>query len=199
MIRQIMSQLRLDQARASCNPMPLSAMSFSYVDDVRFSSLALHIPHRYQHLTIMSNNISSSSSSTQTQAHRRQRSVQFSSSRSQVTTYEEEQTTSDKWYSTKEKAQFKQEMLRDVRYLRIKRKVHKQDVNEDDLYRCIGIEKLLLPTAIGQGRVYRSNHVNITLMAQDQGYSEEELCHLSKMLSRPSRKRAPALAICPSC
>ena len=80
--------------------------------------------------------------------------------------------------------------MRDARYLKFKRKVHKEAVNEDDLYRCIGIEKLLFPTTIGLGRVYRSNHVNIILVAQDLGYSEEELCRLSKMLSRPSRKRA---------
>ena len=136
----------------------------------------------------MSNIISSSSTCTRARTRTR-RSVQFSSSRSQLTLYEEEQQTFDKWYSTKEKAQFKQDMLRDVRYLKLKRKGHKQDVNEDDLYRCIGIEKLLFST-IGQGRVYRRNHVNIILMAQDLGYSEEELCRLSQMLSRPSRKRA---------
>jgi len=129
----------------------------------------------------MSNIISSSS----TRAHTR-----FSSSTSQLTIHEEEQQTFDKWYSIKEKSQFKQDMLRDVRYLKLKRKVHKQDVNEDDLYRCVGIEKLLYPPAIGLGRVYRSNHVNIILMAQDIGYSGEELCRLSQMLSRPSRKRA---------
>lgn len=134
-------------------------------------------------------NIIISSSSTQA-CTRRKRSVQFSSSRSQLTLYQEEEQTFDKWYSTKEKTQFKQDMLRDVRYLKFKRKVHKEAVNEDDLYRCIGIEKLLFPTTIGLGRVYRSNHVNIILVAQDLGYSEEELCRLSKMLSRPSRKRA---------
>ena len=141
----------------------------------------------------MSNNKLSSSS---TQAcTRRRRSVQFSSSRSQLTIYQEEQQTFDKWYSTKEKSQFKQDMLRDVSYLKLKRKVHKKDVNEDDLYRCVGIEKLLCPPTIGLGRVYRSNHVNIILVAQDLGFSEEELCRLSKMLSRPSRKRAQALAV----
>ena len=143
--------------------------------------------------THMSNNKLSSSS---TQAcTRSRRSVQFSSSRSQLTIYQEEQQTFDKWYSTKEKSQFKQDMLRDVRYLKLKRKVHKKDVNEDDLYRCVGIEKLLCLPAIGLGRAYRSNHVNIILVAQDLGYSEEELCRLSKMLSRPSRKRAQALAV----
>ena len=59
------------------------------------------------------------------------------------------------------------------------------------------------PPAIGMGRVYRSNHVNIILMAQDLGYSGEELCRLSQMLSRPSRKRAypseaPSLSSAPS-
>ena len=143
----------------------------------------------------MSNITSSTSRTTCCTRAQTRRSVQFSSSTSQLTTYEEEQQTFDKWYSTKEKAQFKQDMLRDVRYLRLKRKVHKQDVNEDDLYKCIGIEKLLLPTVIGQGRVYRSNHVNIILMAQNRGYGGEELCRLSQMLSKPSRKRALALAV----
>lgn len=143
---------------------------------------------RYQ--PTMSNNININISySNSTSSHTR-RNVQFSSSRSQLTLYQKEEQTFDKWYSMKEKTQFKQDMLRDVRYLRLKRKVHKQDVNEDDLYRCVGIEKLLCPPAIGLGRVYRSNHVNIILMAQDLGYSEEELCRLSQMLSRPSRKRA---------
>jgi len=153
---------------------------------VAISSLAFNLLHviviRYLQIYNMS------MSKQEHRAYTR-KSVQFSSSRSKLI-YEEEQQTFDKWYSTKEKAQFKQDMLRDVRYLKLKRKVHKQDVNEDDLYRCIGIEKLLLPTAIGQGRVYRSNHVNIILMAQDLGYREEELCRLSQMLSRPSRKRA---------
>ena len=119
------------------------------------------------------------------------RSVQFSEM-SQL--FAVECNDEQQWYSSDEKSYMKQELATDARRLgKIISTQSAQDISQDDIYSCIGIEHLLSLNKARRVLANRRKHVQLVIQAQSK-CSEEELRIIAEECSRSSCVKAQRLA-----
>ncbi len=99
------------------------------------------------------------------------------------------------WHTPKEQQGFVTQMVHDSRrLLNILQTTAPQDISQDTLAECVGIEQLLNPQGPGNVLESRRTHLNSVLMNQ-RSCSPEDLRAMSEVMTEGARERAHQLAL----
>lgn len=122
------------------------------------------------------------------------RPVQFSES-SQLLIYDCPGDARQRWYTTEDRSLFRQELIRDARTQgRLLGTQRPEDVSQDDIFKCVGIENLLSLERTVRVMEHRQQHLQLVLAAQRSGYSRNAIARLCQESSTPSQVKAHTLA-----
>jgi len=100
-----------------------------------------------------------------------------------------------RWHSSEEKTHFEVEASRDARQLVAQIMVTRppEDLSQEMLCDCIGLEKLMPPGRARRTKEQRRNHAQAVVSLQDR-CTAEELSQISQRSSRVARENAHKLA-----